>query len=71
MLYTSTVGNKAVQEAIAARSFYRADFAAVVCKHEYPPAAKQLAAAAKVDLMSYAELDSYAGKLAGQTETVG
>ncbi len=55
-MYSSPVGNKAVQEAVAARGFERADFAAVVSNARYTPAAKQLAAANGVMLLHHSDL---------------
>jgi restriction system protein len=50
------VGNGAVQEVIAARQFYGAQLAAVVCKSNYTRSARQLAAAARVHLLHTDEL---------------
>lgn len=44
-LYSSPIGNKAVQEVIAARTFYAASVAIVVSNAPYTPAARQLALA--------------------------
>lgn len=63
-LYTGNVGNKAVQEVIAAKHFYSADLAAVVCKTEYSKSAKILAKTAQVEILSYSELEAYAERTA-------
>lgn len=42
-LYSSPVGNKAVQEVCAGRDFYDADYGVVVTNNNYTPAAKKLA----------------------------
>lgn len=62
-LYSGTVGNKAVQEALAARHFYSAHHAAVVCKSDYSKSARTLAQAAGIEIMSFAELEGYARRL--------
>lgn len=63
-LYTGNVGNKAVQEALAAKHFYSADIAAVVCKSDYSKAAKQLAQASGVEIMTYTDLGAFADRAA-------
>lgn len=55
-LFSSPVGNKAVQEAHAARSHYSADFAAVVSNAGYTLSARQLAATTGVLLVSHYDL---------------
>lgn len=55
-LYSSSVGNQAVQEVIAARTFYRADFAAVITNSTYTRSAKELAISAGVVLMTHEEV---------------
>jgi len=59
-LYKSTVGNKAVQEAISAKIFYGAQIGAVVCIKGYTKSAKQLAAASDIALLTLEELKDYA-----------
>jgi restriction system protein len=54
--YSSPVGNKAVQEAIAGKAFASADIACVVSTAQYTQAAKDLAAKAGVYLLHYSEL---------------
>jgi hypothetical protein len=61
--YSSPVGNKAVQEAIAGMGFYRGTHAAVVTNAGFTKSAKELAASAGVILLSDFELsnlDQYA-----------
>lgn len=55
-LYSSPVGNKAVQEAIAGKAFLKAQAAAVVSNMHYTPAAQELASATGVRLMHYRDL---------------
>jgi restriction system protein len=57
-LYTSPVGNAAVQEIIAGREFEKADYAAVVSNIGYTKAARQLAANANILLLHHDELDN-------------
>ncbi|HYF87915.1 restriction endonuclease [Azospirillum sp.] len=55
-LYSSSVGNGAVQEVIAAREFEYADLAAVVSNAPFTPAAKELASATSVQLLHHDEI---------------
>lgn len=55
-LFSKPVGNKAVQEAHAARSHYVADFAAVVSNAGFTSSARQLAATTGVLLISHYDL---------------
>lgn len=55
-LYSSPVGNKAVQEASAAKDFYQADVAVVVTNNTFTRSAKTLAQKVGVILMHYSEL---------------
>ncbi|MBS7540473.1 restriction endonuclease [Ancylobacter lacus] len=55
--YTSPVGNKAVQEAVAARAHYQASQAAVIAPSGFTMSAKQLAATNNVTLLHHEELD--------------
>lgn len=50
-LYSDSVGNKAVQEAIAARSHFRCHAAIVVTNSVFTPSAKQLAESSDVQLI--------------------
>ena len=55
-LYSQPVGNKAVQEAIAARSHFGCARCAVVTNNTFTPAARELAATSDVDLVDRAQL---------------
>jgi restriction system protein len=56
-LYSQPVGNKAVQEAIAAQRFYATDFAAVVSNAAFTKAATRLAQSADVLLVHTSDVD--------------
>lgn len=58
--YAGPVGNKAVQEALAAKSFYNADKAVVVCKSDYTKSARELAAATSVKIIAFDQLNKFA-----------
>jgi restriction system protein len=62
-LYAGNVGNKAVQEALAAKYFYSADFAAVVCKSDFTKSAKQLAQSSGIDIVTFDELGAFAERI--------
>ena len=55
-LYTHPVGNKAVQEASAAKAYARAAYGVVVSNHRYTSDAEELAAANGILLLHYREL---------------
>lgn len=55
-LYSKPVGNKAVQEIVAGKDYYKADYAAVVSNNTYTVAARQLAKNCDVLLLSYDDL---------------
>ena len=55
-LYSSPVGNRAVQEAAAARAHERADFGIVVSNQRYTEPAEQLAATNGILLLHYRDL---------------
>jgi hypothetical protein len=55
-LYANTVGNKAVQEVFAAKTFLTANFAAVVSNASYSRGAKELVAKTGVLLLHYSQL---------------
>jgi len=55
-LYSKAVGNKAVQEVVAARAHEQARYGVVVSNNSYTPAAVQLAATNKVLLLHYHDL---------------
>jgi restriction system protein len=54
--YRSSIGNAAVQEAYAGKSFEDADYAAVVSNAKYTPAARNLADSTRVILLHHDEL---------------
>lgn len=62
-LYTGVVGNKSIQEVIAAKVFYKADLAAVVCNSAYTKSATMLATSSGVEILTYPELRSWAAGL--------
>jgi len=55
-LYSSPVGNKAVQEIYSGREWEEAEFAAVVTNNSFTKSAKQLAAKNEVHLLHFEEL---------------
>ena len=55
-LYSSPVGNGAVQEVIAGRQFQKANFALVVSNADFTPSARQLAQSAVVGLLHHDQL---------------
>lgn len=57
--HSQPVGNSAVQEAVAARHFYRADAAIVVATSGFTKSARQLADSAAVDLVHAHDLDDW------------
>jgi restriction system protein len=59
-LYSKPVGNAAVQEAIAGKSFERANFAAVVTNAGFTTSAKQLATSSGVILLHHGQLGNLA-----------
>lgn len=66
--YTNSVGNKAVQEAFAAKTFARAQYAAVVTNSKFTPAAGALAASTGVLLLHFTDL-ARPNKLFGLPDT--
>ena len=62
-LYNKPVGNKAVQEIIAGRDFYKADYAAVVSNSTYTISARQLAQNCNVLLLNIDELKILSEKI--------
>jgi len=58
-LYSSPVGNKAVQEVISAMGFYKTNFAAVVTNNKYTESAKQLAASHSIELLHHNSILDY------------
>lgn len=67
-LYNGAVGNAAVQEVVAAKGFYQANFAAVVTNLSYTQSAKQLARANHVDLLTDDTLSDWAEQMLPETE---
>ncbi len=55
--YTKPVGNKAVQEVIAGKDYYGADYAVVVSNASYTPAARKLASKCNVLLLNIKQLE--------------
>ena len=55
-LYTGAVGNKSVQEVVAARAHERAHYGVVVSNSRYTKAAEQLAATNEIKLIHYRDL---------------
>lgn len=62
-LSSSTIGNKAVQEAHAGRAFYEADAVAVLSNASYTSGAKDLASATGVELLSHHDIPDLYGKV--------
>lgn len=62
-LYGTPVGNKAVQEVIAARGFYNADIALVVANSSFTRSALQLAQVSDVKTFNYLEFVDYVQSL--------
>lgn len=58
--YTGSTGNKAVQEVVAAKSFYAAQIGVVVSTSEFTKSAKDLAASSGVHLFDLDELEKFA-----------
>lgn len=55
-LYNQPVGNKAVQEIVAGRTYYHADYAAVVSNNTFTKSARQLAKSCDVILLNVKKL---------------
>lgn len=62
-LYESKVGNKAVQEAHAAKIFYDCDMGVVIAINGFTSSAKNLAAKADVVLLDYSQLEMFEMKV--------
>jgi restriction system protein len=65
-LYTSPVGNKAVQEIAAGRVHHRARYGVVVTNNRYTDAAKSLASTNRIHLLHHTQLPSLEQILAGK-----
>jgi restriction system protein len=61
--YASSIGNSAVQEAYAGKSFENADYAAVVSNAKFTRGARQLAASTNVILLHHDELTQLEPKI--------
>ncbi|MEK6579673.1 MAG: restriction endonuclease, partial [Bdellovibrionota bacterium] len=57
--YSDTVGNKAVQEVYAAKSFYKCDDAWVITSSRFSTSAENLAAQLKITLIDGKELERF------------
>lgn len=57
--YSANIGNKAVQEVIAAKDFYSCDDGIVVANRYFTPSAKELAAKSNIKLVDRDELQKY------------
>lgn len=62
-LYSKPVGNKAVQEVIAASNYYRANSAVVVSNNTYTTSARQLAQTSGVELLHHNQLSEFFNNL--------
>jgi restriction system protein len=65
--YASAIGNSAVQEAYAGKSFENADYAVVVSNAKFTPGARQLAETTRVILLHHDELAQLEGRIFGAT----
>lgn len=57
--YESTVGNKAVQEVISAKTYYKTDRGIVVTNNLFTASAKKLAQAGQIELVNRERLIAY------------
>jgi restriction system protein len=62
--FRQPVGNKAVQEVVAGREYYKAHLAVVVTNAQFTSAARSLASASKVHLLHHSELEDFGNKIA-------
>ncbi|WP_272915398.1 restriction endonuclease [Aristophania vespae] len=69
-LYSRPVGNRAVQEIIAARAYHHAQLAAVVTNSRYTRHAHQLAASTGVHLLHHRDLQNFTEKKTLATKTL-
>lgn len=58
-MYSSSVGNKSVQEAFSAKGYYDCDCACVISNSSFTPAAKQAAAKLDVALLHHEDIAEY------------
>lgn len=64
------MGNKSVQEVVAARGHEQADYGVVVTNTRYTPAAEQLASSNEVLLLHYSDLRNLRNLLADKDISV-
>ena len=64
-LYSSPIGNKAVQEVAAAKTFYRGNYAAVITNNTFTASAKQLADSLGVKLIHHSQIVQLHSELIG------
>jgi HJR/Mrr/RecB family endonuclease len=69
-LYSSSIGNDAVQQVMAARTFQQAQLAAVVSNQPFTPSARALAATGLVLLLHHSELPNFPPSKFATTSTV-
>lgn len=67
-LYSSSIGNKAVQEVAAARGFYRGDISAVITNTDFTKSAKQLAESLGVYLLHHSQIQDFDSVLFGEEQ---
>ena len=67
-LYSSAIGNKAVQEAHAGKAYYSADTVAVLSNASYTSSAKDLAKVTGVELLSHHDIPELYEKLFGNKD---
>ncbi len=58
-LYSKPVGNKAVQEVVAARTFYHANLACVISNSSFTRSARQLAASSNINLLHFSDVAGF------------
>lgn len=66
-LYSSPVGNSAVQEVFSAKEFYKADIAVVVTNNNFTKSAKQLAESTGVFLIHYTQTEDFDNLIFGDS----
>jgi restriction system protein len=70
-LYAKPVGNKSVQEVVAARGHEQAHYGIVVSNNRYTPAAEQLASTNRILLLHYSELKNLQNRLCNDLANPG
>lgn len=68
-LYSSPVGNSAVQEVAAGRNFYKCDLAWVVSNASFTPSARELARASFVELILHTEVEKAIVSISRKAQT--